>query len=126
FQAFLEGDDIPDRVDLGFLDPKGAREEKKHRMQLRKALDTFLGAKSPEETFRACLKFLGKSDASIVLVNLEDLWQDTKPQNIPATTAKQRPNWRRPLRRSVEELAKDKEFRTVLEDLDRSRKKQLQ
>jgi 4-alpha-glucanotransferase len=40
-----------------------------------------------------------------VLVNLEDLWGATEPQNVPGTST-ERPNWRRKLRYSLEELGK--------------------
>jgi len=126
FRAFLDGLDIPDRLDLGFLDPEGARRERKSRERLRKALTRFLRergllkslpAASPEEIFRACLEFLGRSPAAVVLVNLEDLWQETNPQNIPST-GDRRPNWRRRLRYSVEELEGLDGARTMLEMLN--------
>jgi 4-alpha-glucanotransferase len=41
--------------------------------------------------------------ANIVLMNLEDLWEEVLPQNVPATT-KERPNWRRRVRPSVEKI----------------------
>ena len=34
---------------------------------------------------KACLSFLADSQARIVLVNLEDLWLETQPQNVPST-----------------------------------------
>ena len=49
------------------------------------------------------MKFLAKSEAIIVLLNLEDLWGETKPQNIPSTT-KEHPNWKRRMRYSMERL----------------------
>ena len=36
-------------------------------------------------------------------VTLEDLWLETERQNIPGTTD-EHPNWRRPLRYSLEEI----------------------
>ncbi len=43
----------------------------------------------------ATLEHLGASGARSVLVNLEDLWLETRSQNIPGTTGKDHPNWRR-------------------------------
>jgi len=45
----------------------------------------------------ACLAFLSASAARVVLVNLEDLWHETQPQNFPGTSD-QRPNWQRKAR----------------------------
>jgi len=48
---------------------------------------------------------LSDSMANIVLINAEDLWEETLPQNVPATSA-ERPNWRRRVRPSVEQIRK--------------------
>ena len=51
----------------------------------------------------AALAFLAESDAAIVLVNLEDLWGEPLPQNVPGTGSEE-PNWRRRARLTLEEL----------------------
>jgi 4-alpha-glucanotransferase len=93
FRAFLDGLDIDDRLDLGFLDEKGARTERKQRAAMRRHL----------RSFRSAIEFLSNSMANIVLVNAEDLWEETLPQNVPATSS-ERPNWRRRVRPSVEQI----------------------
>ena len=95
FRAFLDGLDIDDRVDLGFLDGKGARKERTERVLLRRKL----------HSFRKAIQFLSDSVANIVLINAEDLWEETLPQNVPATST-ERPNWRRRVRLSVEQIRK--------------------
>jgi 4-alpha-glucanotransferase len=95
FQAFLDGTDIDDRLDLGFLNDKAARQERKERAVMRGKL----------RSFRSAIQFLSESMASVVLTNAEDLWQETLPQNVPATN-KERPNWRRRIRPSVEQIRK--------------------
>jgi len=110
FQSFIEGLDIADRVDLKFLDRKSALAETKTRVRLRKALQRFLHRKN---LFQGCIDFLGRSKAGIVLVNLEDLWGETQPQNVPATT-RQRPNWRRRLRFSIEQMRESREIQKTL------------
>ena len=47
-----------------------------------------------EAVLRACLAHLSASPARLVLVNVEDLWLETSPQNVPGTSD-ERPNWRR-------------------------------
>jgi len=95
FRAFLDGFDIDDRVDLGLLNEKGARKERKERVLMRRKL----------HSFRKAIQFLSDSMANIVLINAEDLWEETLPQNVPATST-ERPNWRRRVRPSVEQIRK--------------------
>jgi 4-alpha-glucanotransferase len=111
FQAFLEGIDIDDRVDLGFLSAKEAAAERKERVRVRKALGDL----------QKCLEFLARSEAGVVLVNLEDLWRETKPQNIPATTS-ERPNWRRRMRYSMDRLRTARQIQEALRKLNHDRK----
>jgi len=49
---------------------------------------------------RALLGSLAASDARLLMVALEDLLGETRPQNVPGTTGD--PNWRRPVRESLE------------------------
>ncbi|HLH30205.1 MAG TPA: 4-alpha-glucanotransferase [Terriglobia bacterium] len=95
FRAFLDGTDIDDRLDLGFLNEKGARNERKERSVMRRKLGSF----------RKAIQFLSESMANIVLINAEDLWEETLPQNVPATNT-ERPNWRRRVRPRVEQIRK--------------------
>jgi 4-alpha-glucanotransferase len=68
------------------------------------------------------LRFLSESMADIVLVNLEDLWEETLPQNVP-TTSSERPNWRRHMKLRLDEIRKMSEMAKVLSNVfaDRSR-----
>jgi 4-alpha-glucanotransferase len=49
------------------------------------------------------LEYISASRARILLVNLEDLWLETRPQNVPGTTTEQ-PNWRRRARYTLEQI----------------------
>jgi 4-alpha-glucanotransferase len=144
FRAFLDGSDIDDRLDLGFLDAKGAAKERKNRVKLKRALAEFLAKRtrakahdyrlggkrsfhvaasfSPRSLFKEITRFLADSMADIVLVNVEDLWQEVLPQNVPAPN-KERPNWRRRIQPSIEEMLGMAESAKVLSDVfaDRTR-----
>ena len=126
YRAFLDGSDIPDKLVLGFVDKQEAIEEENQRARLKKSLVAFLRKRRllsrprPEEILRASLLFLGRSKAKVVLVNLEDLWQEVLPQNIPATS-RERPNWRRRLRYSVERILEDPEIERILRGLNNVR-----
>lgn len=144
FRAFLEGTDIQDRLQLGFLNEKAKRQEEKARFRMIKTFEklpprrgeggapvalraTFSPARKAvacSRIFQAAVQFLADSKANIVLVNLEDLWGEILPQNVPAT-ASERPNWRRRIRPSVERLRKWAQLAEVLSDVFTERSRSL-
>jgi len=116
FRAFIDGTDIHDRVDLGFVDRKAAAVERKQRATMRRALRSLVGVNGrgfSDGLYPSLLRYLAGSMAEVVLVNLEDLWDETLPQNVPATSA-ERPNWRRRVRPSIEQIRKMAEIAEVL------------
>ena len=94
------------------------------RARLKKSLSAFLKLKRPatETILEGALEFLARSRSRIVLVNLEDLWQETLPQNIPATSH-ERPNWRRRLRYGVQRIENDRKIFRVLQRINNTRTK---
>jgi 4-alpha-glucanotransferase len=58
----------------------------------------------------------------MVLINLEDLWGETEPQNVPGTH-RERPNWRRKARLSFEEFSQRPEVLESLRKVDELRRK---
>jgi 4-alpha-glucanotransferase len=114
FQAFLEGLDIDDRLDLGLLDEKTAKTERRQRLTMKRKLRSFLNV----------TQSLARSMADIVLVNMEDLWQETLPQNVPATD-KARPNWRRRMRPGIEQIRRMAGLAEVLTDVFAHRSRPL-
>ena len=50
------------------------------------------------------LASLRRSSADLVVVNVEDLWLETRAQNMPGTVS-EHPNWQRRTRPSLEEIA---------------------
>ncbi|MHB1126371.1 MAG: 4-alpha-glucanotransferase [Bacillota bacterium] len=57
----------------------------------------------PEEVLEALLKYMAASKARFLMINLEDLWLEASPQNIPGTV-EEYPNWRRKACYGLEEL----------------------
>jgi 4-alpha-glucanotransferase len=111
FAAFWQDKDIEDRIDLRLLDEEGARREATTREARKQALLTYLRKKGLlgkrivlGAVLSACLTRLRRSRAGIVLVNLEDLWLEREPQNVPGSGGL-RANWTRKLRFSIEELS---------------------
>ena len=59
----------------------------------------------------------------MVLVNLEDLWHETEPQNVPGTST-ERPNWQKKARFSFEEFSTRADVVEPLKRVDELRKRQ--
>ncbi len=135
FAAFWQGKDIADLVDLGLFDERQAQEERERRAQLRagmagllkKKLKSQEGAPDPTEAetygavLRDRLEWLAASPARLVLVNLEDLWGEPAPQNMPGTHL-ERPNWRRKARLTLEEIEARKDIADTLRRIDELRR----
>jgi 4-alpha-glucanotransferase len=129
FAAFWEGLDVQDRVDLGLLDVEGASVEMLNRSKLKNGLVNFLGVNgsternaSMDDVLKALLQFLGESRSRTVMVNLEDLWYERQPQNVPGT-CDERPNWRRKARYNLDQITGMSEVREMLEALDHARRR---
>jgi 4-alpha-glucanotransferase len=129
--AFWKGMDIEDREALGLITSEQSRQETKCRARLRSALTAFLDRKrllkredKAGAVLAALIEFLGRSDAELVLVTLEDLWLETEPQNTPGTST-ERVNWRRKLRKPLLRVRKDPAVRRLLRKLKEARVKPL-
>ena len=127
FAAFWEGHDIADRIALGHLSEADAPGERHGREALRQSVTAYLQSEgwltaepTTENVLHALLKLLGASDARLVLVNLEDLWSERRPQNVPGTTVES-PNWRRRCARSLDEIFSHPDLAEVLQQLDSGR-----
>jgi 4-alpha-glucanotransferase len=111
FMGFWSGDDIQDRVALGLMSEAQGRDEQQYRAAQRQALAGFLQARGllrddpadPAAVLEAWLCFLAENDEEFLLINLEDLWLEPGPQNVPGTWD-ERPNWQRRARLSLEAL----------------------
>ena len=71
---------------------------------------------------RACLAHLADSPAALLMVGLEDLWLETRPQNVPGTTDEV-PNWRRTARYAFESFRAKPRVVSTLREIDRLRKR---
>ena len=129
FASFWQALDIEERRNLGLLDRAQAQAERRNRRHIKKNLMALLREKGLIKKvaadlfsiFRGCLAFLSTSQARIVLINLEDLWQETQPQNVPSTRDEY-PNWRRKARYRLEEFCQMPEVRDTLRAVDHFRR----
>ncbi|MBK6917904.1 MAG: 1,4-alpha-glucan branching protein GlgB [Deltaproteobacteria bacterium] len=110
FAAYWCGDDIDDRVALGWIDDATAAADHRARAALRGSLRAHWSERTPlapdadaDAAYDACLVDLGDSETPLALVALEDLWGELHPHNVPGTWL-ERPNWRRRARFGVDAL----------------------
>ena len=114
FAAMWQGLDICQQQSVGLLKPCNAPSARRRRT---KAIRTLLGiletvcpnvasAKGLETVLRCTLGWLGVSRARTVMVNIEDLWLETAPQNIPGV-GDVYPSWRHRAAMTMEELRQD-------------------
>jgi 4-alpha-glucanotransferase len=130
FASWWQGRDIDDRMALGLLTESEAEQERAGRQELRRQLVAWLRSQgaieSPDpelpEILAACLRWLAASDARLLLVNVEDLWLETEPQNTPGTLT-ERANWRRKARLSLDEFTRQPEVSRLLAELAALRRK---
>lgn len=118
FAAFWTGADIDERERSGAVGPDQARSERAGREPVLGAMAAFLRERgelgtdpSTADVTAAAYAFLASSEARAVIVNLEDLWGELRPQNTPGTATG---NWRRRAAKTLEELTRAPEIEAVL------------
>lgn len=132
--GWLEGKDIDEHHAAGIFDDAQAAEARAARRVTRRRLAAWLdtdpagplddrptgGRPGWRRLVVGLLAWLGASAADVVLVNLEDLWGESEPQNVPGTGST-RPNWRRRATRSLDEMGADADLAGVLDHLNAAR-----
>jgi 4-alpha-glucanotransferase len=114
FHAYWTGLDLEDRRSLGLIKPRDMPSRQGLRTRIRQNLTKLLrrrgqlGEKATDtgEVLRGAFAHLAASAARWLLLNLEDLWLETLPQNVPGTST-ERINWRRKTRFAREQLERD-------------------
>lgn len=133
FAGFWHGSDIQDRIDLGLLDESESVAERQYRAAQREALVRFLQASGqlPTEAsdlsdneiliLKGWLSHLAAGNADLLLVNLEDLWLEPLPQNVPGTWD-ERPNWQRTAQLTLEAIGRSSSVNEILKAINRLRR----
>jgi 4-alpha-glucanotransferase len=122
FAAWWRGLDLALRQELDLITEDEVRSALEKQEVVRKELTVWLRAKGwitaddadDAEILLGILKFLAASEAGVVLVNLEDLWLETRPQNVPGT-GHELPNWRRKAAVTLDQFQRRDEIVAVLQ-----------
>lgn len=130
FCGYRNAADIDDRFRMGLLaaDQVGAEKAHRHGQLARgeEALRTtgwMAGRYTSRSLLTASLAYLASSAARLVMVNLEDLWLEAEPQNVPGTY-RERPNWMRKARYSLEKGLGQAVVQRTLKQINALRRKQ--
>jgi 4-alpha-glucanotransferase len=107
--GWIQGTDIHERALHGLLTEAAVPLVAEERRAAVERLSTVLGtdAEDPEAFLQAVLAWLGSSPAPLVIPWMEDLWMEVAQVNLPGTRSDRRPNWLRPMSRTLEEIAAD-------------------
>jgi 4-alpha-glucanotransferase len=121
FAGYWNSTDLDERESAGLLQDELRTAEVESRNERRAALQKFLEAAGYVEPgaecgaiFEGCLAYLADSPARLLILNLEDLWQETRSQNIPSSHQSQT-NWQRKASLSLEEFSADRTINELLQ-----------
>ncbi|MBX3358920.1 MAG: 4-alpha-glucanotransferase [Phycisphaeraceae bacterium] len=112
FAGFWNADDVTLRHALGHLDGAGAARERAARSDIRRMVAGDLRrCRMPASTARdaamSLMRLQARGPALLSLINLEDLWGERLPQNVPGTSSEY-PNWRRLAARSLPTIVRSR------------------
>jgi len=106
FAGYLAGRDIDLRQALGLLDKSAAMHDARLRKAAVQCLLKKFDVSDEGELFDVLMDRLCDSPAPVVMLALEDLWDEIEPHNIPGVREGY-PCWRRPMHLSLEEVGGD-------------------
>lgn len=117
FLAWLDGSDITLREKLGLIDePLAGAERTERDIDARRLVATLIqsGDLDPEDpdtsaVMIAAHRFLARSPAAIVMVQIDDALGELTPVNVPGTSD-QYPNWRRKLPMDIDTIEANPQF----------------
>jgi 4-alpha-glucanotransferase len=111
--GYWQNRDLDEREAANLLPENLRRSEEETRDKRREAVRDFLeGAgyldsdATPDAIRDAIIAYLADSPARLVILNLEDLWNETTSQNVPSSQG-ERANWQRKARLALEDFKSD-------------------
>ncbi len=116
FAAWWFGNDIDDAEELGVYAEGRAESARADRADTIDYLQEIFSSEGLPATRDEILDWMAASRAAIAIVNLDDLWEEQRRQNIPGTDA-ERPNWRARHQAPMDDLVANGNLRAQLERL---------
>jgi 4-alpha-glucanotransferase len=121
--GFLSGEDIGLRRDLALLDEHGTERETAERAGLCERLAAFAetGEACGNERLRSAIEALmlelSRGPAAAVMLDLEDLWLERRPKNVPGIGPDGFPSWRRKMARDLGTIVRSRAYSAVVRRL---------
>jgi len=126
FAAIWNGLDICQHQELGIVAPADAPAARERRQRLKQSLLSLLPCRlemekaGARDVLRCTLQWLGARRARYMLVNLEDLWLETRQPNVPGIGAAY-PSWRHRAALTIEQIRSSPDVAALLDVVRRSR-----
>ncbi|MDB5492452.1 MAG: 4-alpha-glucanotransferase [Micavibrio sp.] len=111
FSAFMKGADIQGLQEIELLNEESAQDLQKSRTDIIKGWGKL-------DPFPYIVRHMASSAAAYVMIALEDIWEEEKPQNIPGTS---KGNWQKLFRLPIEEWQTHPKVDEVIRTLNRYR-----
>lgn len=96
FAAYMQKFDLETLHGMGIMNNKFFTQFSKERDK------KLAGLRQMENAYLGAVEGMARSKAQMVLINMEDLWEETIPQNMPGTT-QEHPNWARKYAKAIPE-----------------------
>lgn len=125
FYAYCNALDIKKNYEKHFIATEMYKKELASRNKNLRKLKQLIKKSNDEEqtTLASALKLLAKSQAQILIINIEDLWNEEYAQNNPGSLNKD--NWNRRLAYSLDEIAVNPEVNEILNKITHWRKENI-
>jgi 4-alpha-glucanotransferase len=115
--AYQNGEDLSLVESLKIL---STEYKNKFAVERNSQMATWQSSLSKEHFVSNAINKVAESKAKYFVVNLEDLWNETEPQNIPGTW-KEYPNWRKKFKIKINEIDNGEEAKRTLNSLKEKR-----
>jgi 4-alpha-glucanotransferase len=123
--GFLSGEDIGSRRELGLTDEDGEERESSERRALCDTLasgaDEACGSERLRGVVAALLLDMARGPAAAVMLDLEDLWLERRPKNVPGIGPEGFPSWRRKMARDLGSIVRSRSYAALVRELVQAR-----
>ena len=120
FAGYCQGRDIQIFKDLHLITTEEAHRQTHERQQMIQEWQRQDHSVTLDLLAKHYLEKMARSSCELMLVNVEDLWLETEPINVPGTW-QEYPNWTKKLRRTSEDFLNDPKVKETLQTISKLR-----